>query len=358
MNIVLYASEAGPGVNKDAAYMMLKEGNKRFVSGTRTFNSLDKTTLENVSENGQHPFATVITCSDSRVPVEHIFDVGFGEVFTIRVAGNVCDVDEVASIEYGIEHLHTPVLVVLGHTQCGAVTAVAEGGEFEGSLAGLLDNITPAVEEVKAANPSLEGAELVDKCVEKNVWVSIEDLFKNSSAACELVKDGELMVVGGIYDLTTGEVKWLGNHPNEDKLVIAGNEGEHGSQLGHTGEALNKLKEGNERFVSGHRIFPNIDETTRDKLAVGGQHPFATVITCSDSRVPPEHLFDMGFGDIFVIRVAGNVCDTDEIASIEYGVHHLHTPVLVVLGHTQCGAVTAVAEEQSYMEILLYFWII
>jgi len=209
----------GAGVNKDAAYMMLKEGNRRFVSGSRTFTHLDRTRLDEVAENGQQPFATVLTCSDSRVPAEHIFDAGIGDLFVVRVAGNVCDTNEIASIEYGVDHLKTPVLVVMGHIQCGAVTAVAEGGEFHGNLAELLANIEIAVGRVTTKYPGLTGEELVSKCVEENVWVPIEDLFKRSSITCELVEKGELLVVGALYDLSTGEVKWLGSHPEEAMLV-------------------------------------------------------------------------------------------------------------------------------------------
>jgi len=334
----------GAGVNKDAAYMMLKEGNNRFVSGSRTFTHLDRTRLEEVADNGQKPFATVLTCSDSRVPAEHIFDAGIGDLFVVRVAGNVCDTDEIASIEYGAEHLKTPILVVLGHTKCGAVTAVAEGGEFHGNLAGLLDNIKVAVDEVKTKQPGLTGDELVNECVKKNIWVSIEDLFENSPVICELVKKDEILVIGALYDLDTGKVEWLGKHPDEKNLITAPHTAGETVYNNPSQEVLESLKEGNKRFVSGERTFTHLDKETMENVAVNGQKPSVTIISCSDSRVPVEHIFDAGIGDIFTVRVAGNVCDTDEIASIEYGVEHLHTPLLVVLGHTKCGAVTTVAE--------------
>jgi carbonic anhydrase len=108
----LYGNTA---VSIEQAEKMLREGNQRFASGKMKYPNLDDSRLRQVS-SGQNPYATVITCSDSRVPVEHIFDAGLGDIFVIRVAGNVCDVDEIGSIEYGIGHLYTPVLVVLGHT--------------------------------------------------------------------------------------------------------------------------------------------------------------------------------------------------------------------------------------------------
>jgi carbonic anhydrase len=105
-------------------------------------------------------------------------------------------------------------------------------------------------------------------------------------------------------------------------------------------EALDELRRGNQRFLAGRPRHPDEDEAWRDKL-VEGQHPFVTLLGCSDSRIPPELLFDQGFGDMFVIRVAGNVLDPFIEGSIEYGVHHLHTPLLLVLGHEDCGAVKA-----------------
>ena len=118
-------------------------------------------------------------------------------------------------------------------------------------------------------------------------------------------------------------------------------------------EILQMLKKGNERFYTGKATYPN---TNAARLAQAGtenqgDHAYATVITCSDSRVPVELIFDAGVMDIFVIRVAGNVCDTDEVGSIEYGLAHVHTPILVVLGHTQCGAVTAVCPWSAFTPI-------
>ncbi len=111
-------------------------------------------------------------------------------------------------------------------------------------------------------------------------------------------------------------------------------------------QALERLKEGNARFVSGKAIHPNTDLARLIQAGKENQadHAYATIISCSDSRVPVERIFDAGIMDLFIIRVAGNVVDTDEAGSIEYGLAHVKTPLFVVLGHTQCGAVTAVTE--------------
>lgn len=204
------------------ALQKLTEGNERFVAGKCTHPRIDAKRLIETAENGQHPFATVITCSDSRVPVEVLFDQGIGDIFVIRIAGNVCDVDEVGSLEYGVDHLATPVLVVLGHTHCGAVTAVATGAALHGSIPPLVDNIAPAVKKAAIANPHLSGEELVPEAIKANCWQAIEDLLKASPATQERIKTGKLKVVAAIYNIRTGRIGWLGSHPDQDRLLAAG----------------------------------------------------------------------------------------------------------------------------------------
>jgi carbonic anhydrase len=203
------------------ALQKLTEGNERFVADKCTHPRIGAKRLLETAENGQHPFATILTCSDSRVPVEVLFDQGIGDVFVIRVAGNVCDVDEIGSIEYGVDHLGTPVLVVLGHTGCGAVTAVATEAQLHGSIPQLVENIGPAVKKAAATNPHLTKEELVPEATKANCWQSIEDLLKTSSATRERVKAGKLKIVAAIYNIRTGKVGWLGAHPEQDRLLAA-----------------------------------------------------------------------------------------------------------------------------------------
>ena len=197
----------------------LKSGNQRFVTGQLQHPNLTQEVRAETTENGQHPYVTIIGCSDSRVPIEAIFDAGIGEIFVIRVAGNVVDTDEAGSIEYGIGHLHTPLLVILGHTHCGAVTAVARGDEVHGSIPALVDNIEPAVEKAKHEHGAEFSEEMVNSAINYNVWQSIEDLFKVSHEAVELVKEEKLKVLGAIYNISTGEVEWLGEHPKQNELI-------------------------------------------------------------------------------------------------------------------------------------------
>lgn len=198
------------------AIALLKEGNQRFVDGKTMHPHMDAARLAQAgSENqGDHSYATVITCSDSRVPVELIFDAGIMDIFVIRVAGNVCDVNERGSIEYGLTHVNTPVLVVLGHTQCGAVTAVThsvqgKGHALELNIPPLVDNIAPAVKRAMSKHTDIQGDGIIPYAIEENVWQSIEDLFMNSPATRELVKKGKAQVVGALYDVGTGKIDWL-----------------------------------------------------------------------------------------------------------------------------------------------------
>jgi carbonic anhydrase len=209
---------AATKLTPDEAKKQLEEGNKRFVSGNYRHPNLDKQRMAETAEKGQDPFATVLSCSDSRVPVEIIFDQGIGDVFIVRVAGNVCDVDETGSIEYGVDHLETPVLLVLGHSNCGAVTAVATDAELHGSIPSLVDNIKPAVEKAKIENPTLSGKELVPAAVKANVWQAIEDLLKGSPGLRERAEEGKVKIIGAVYHLEDGHVEWLGSHPEEKKL--------------------------------------------------------------------------------------------------------------------------------------------
>lgn len=210
------ASSAAQKPSPDAVIEMMKDGNARFVEGKSNHAHTDAARLHlaGTKNQGDYAYATVITCSDSRVPVERIFDAGIMDIFVIRVAGNVVDVDEAGSIEYGLAHVNTPVLVVLGHTQCGAVTAVTNevqghGHALERNIPPLVDNIIPAVKKAIADHPDVHGKDIIPYGIEENVWQGIEELFMRSPASREIVKSGKAKVVGAIYDVGTGKVDWL-----------------------------------------------------------------------------------------------------------------------------------------------------
>jgi len=152
----------------------------------------------------QHPHAEILSCSDSRVPPEIIFDQGLGDLFVIRVAGNVATDTELGSLEYGAEHLHIPLVVVLGHESCGAVTAAVQGGPPEGHIVSLVNLIKPAVERSRGLN-----GDAVSNAVRANVDMVVKQLRSSPPILSELVAHGKLKIVGGVYSLETGAVTWL-----------------------------------------------------------------------------------------------------------------------------------------------------
>ncbi len=200
------------------AIQTLKDGNQRFVAGNMTYPHQDAERLDAV-KSAQHPFATVLSCADSRVPVELIFDAGFGDLFSVRVAGNVCGPDELASIEYSVEHLGTPVLLVLGHSKCGVIAAAATGEAVEGILPSLIDRIMPAVERAQKKQPSVEGKQLIPAVAKENVWQAMADVLTRSEVIRKAVESGKLRVVGGLYDLGDFSVDWFGTHPEQAQLL-------------------------------------------------------------------------------------------------------------------------------------------
>jgi carbonic anhydrase len=138
-----------------------------------------------------------------------VFDQGVGDLFVVRVAGNVADTDEIASIEYAVGHLDTPILLVMGHTACGAVTAVASHADVHGHIPPLVDNIFPAVEKARAWDDKLTGGALVQAAIRTNVQQSIQDIVTRSPIVREKLVSGKLMIVGGVYDLAAGTIAWL-----------------------------------------------------------------------------------------------------------------------------------------------------
>jgi len=153
---------------------------------------------------GQAPHAIVLSCADSRVTPEIILDQGLGDLFDIRVAGNVASDTELASIEYAASHLHTPVVVIMGHQKCGAVTAAAESGEAEGHLPSLLGLIRPAIERARS-----RPGDLIDNAVHINVENVVRQIRTSTPVLAPLVDRGALRVVGAVYSLDTGKVEWL-----------------------------------------------------------------------------------------------------------------------------------------------------
>lgn len=187
------------------ALQSLLDGNERFVSSrvrAHNFASERKALVA-----GQHPKAIVLSCSDSRLPPELVFDQTLGELFVVRSAGNVADKIGLASIEYAAEHLHSRLLIVLGHEKCGAVTAAVKGGKMPtANLEALMQEIGPSLRGLKE---KYSGDELVHWGVEANVAATADEILERSPLLSHLVKEGELQLVEAVYDLDNGQVRQL-----------------------------------------------------------------------------------------------------------------------------------------------------
>jgi carbonic anhydrase len=207
-------------VTPDAALKMLQEGNGRFsAAGPKRPNQHAKRRIE-TADKGQSPFAVILSCADSRVPVEVLFDRGIGDIFVVRVAGNIASKTDIGSMEYAVDHLGSPLLVVLGHTKCGAVTATIQGGEVPPNIKAIVDCIEPAVGKARTTCPDKSGEPLLQEAITANVWQAMGDMYKNSPLIREKVKDGKLKLVGALYDIKSGKVNWMGPHPQQAQLVV------------------------------------------------------------------------------------------------------------------------------------------
>src|SRR5262245_986901 len=154
--------------------------------------------------SGQHPHAAILTCADSRVPPEIVFDQGLGDLFDVRVAGNIAGDAELASLEYAAEHLDVPLIVVMGHQRCGAVSAAVEAGEAHGHLPTLVAAIRPAVDKARGMK-----GDLVDNAVRANVELVVNQLRGSQPVLGERVAKKQLVIVGAVYSLDTGKIDWL-----------------------------------------------------------------------------------------------------------------------------------------------------
>lgn len=197
-------------ITPNKAIELLKEGNQRFVAS----NMANRDLLDQVNDtaSGQYPFATVLSCIDSRVSAELIFDQGVGDIFSARVAGNIVNEDLLGSIEFACKLAGTKVLVILGHTACGAVKGACDGAKL-GNLTILLDKIMPAVNAVSqpsdAGQRNSKNIDFVNDVAVKNVHMTIENTRNMSPVLKEMEDNGEIKIVGAMYDINNGKVTFL-----------------------------------------------------------------------------------------------------------------------------------------------------
>ena len=202
------ADERKSACTADEALARLKAGNERFVRGQARFPTVQKEVLADLAK-AQHPYATILGCSDSRVPPELVFDAGFGELFIVRVAGNVISPEIMGTLQYAGVHLRTPLFVVLGHEGCGAVEAALavkyEQASMRSRIALLLDTMLPGLAGI---DPQLPPHDRLHTAVEANVRWSMHQLLETPEGKARM-QEGELKLVGGVYELTTGRVRFL-----------------------------------------------------------------------------------------------------------------------------------------------------
>lgn len=195
------AEEHASGMNAKESLQKLIEGNNRYVTAKMTHPNQSAEKRTELTK-GQKPFAIILSCSDSRVPPEVIFDQGLGDLFIIRDAGNIIDNVALGSIEYAVEHLGTPLIMVLGHKKCGAVTAATKGEMTNTHIDSIIEAIKPAVDKNKGTK-----GDIVDETARTNVKMVIDNLKQSKPVIEEFFKEGKVSIVGGYYDLDSGKVE-------------------------------------------------------------------------------------------------------------------------------------------------------
>jgi len=201
-----HSKEYLQNLTPNQGYELLVEGNKRFINNLQS--NHDHLEMINETREGQYPFAVILSCMDSRTSTELIFDQGLGDIFSIRVAGNIVNNDILASIEYATKYIGSKVLMVLGHTECGAIKS-AKAGVIDGHITALLNRIQPSI--AKAMLKEEEYHLFSDNAAYANVENSLEEILTRSDIVKEMFKKGEIGLVGGVYNIETGQVDFFKN---------------------------------------------------------------------------------------------------------------------------------------------------
>ena len=208
--MITQTKQTQEALSPDAAIALLKEGNQRFVSRAMAERDLIKQVEQTAT--GQYPFATILSCIDSRVSAELVFDQGVGDIFSVRVAGNIVNEDLLGSMEFACKLAGTKVIVVLGHTACGAVKGACDDAKM-GNLTLLLSRIRAAVDAVaepsEPENRTSKNSTFVNAVAEKNVAITIDNIRQRSNVLREMEEFDEIKIVGAMYDISDGKVHWL-----------------------------------------------------------------------------------------------------------------------------------------------------
>jgi carbonic anhydrase len=204
-----HTKESQAAVTPEMALRLLKDGNKRFLDKATISRSYDKQ-IE-LTTSGQYPFAAVVSCIDSRIPTEIVFDQGIGDIFNARIAGNFVNQDILGSLEFACKLAGSKLIVIMGHTACGAVKGACDHAEL-GNLTAMLENIKPALNEVKTGegvDRSSNNIDFVNEVAVQNVHLTIARLKNDSSVLNGMIQNGEIKIVGAMYDVSSGKVSFI-----------------------------------------------------------------------------------------------------------------------------------------------------
>ncbi len=208
LNSITQNAKSQSEISPALAVELLKKGNERFVKNN--FISRDYQSQIQQTSKGQYPFAAIVSCIDSRIPTEIVFDQGIGDIFNARIAGNFVNEDILGSLEFACKLAGSKVIVVMGHTSCGAVKGACDHAKL-GNLTQMLDKIAPAVQAIKTADGedrSSKNIDFVNKVSKKNVELTIENIKKSSPVLKEMLDDGDIKIIGAMYDVASGEVSF------------------------------------------------------------------------------------------------------------------------------------------------------
>lgn len=205
-----HTKETQATMTPEKSLQFLKEGNERFQQNLKSNRNLIEQVIE--TRDGQFPFAIILSCIDSRVSAELVFDQGVGDIFSVRIAGNFVNTDILGSMEFACKLAGTKLIVVLGHTACGAIKGACDNAEL-GNLTSMLEKIKPAVNAVSepsdASQRNSDNADFVNSVAAKNVELTIENIHKQSPILAEMQSKGEIKIVGGMYDISNGAVNFF-----------------------------------------------------------------------------------------------------------------------------------------------------
>jgi len=359
---------ADPPVPADEAMAALQAGNKRYHTGNGgAMQTMDEALMAQLNTAGQNPVSIILGCADSRAPIEILFDVRPGDLFVLRNAGNTCSEGQdsvIGSAEYSIGNLNTKLFCVTGHTKCGALTAAVQTAlagvdtkTVAGSIGIVLDDIMSPAKEAIAILPDSPVADQIALAIKLNIFATMKKLVEFSPMVKEGIAKGDLRLTGAMYDIYTGDIEWLGDHPDLESLVgqdmpywkwkngkyTRDTKADLTSANPKVTAAVQKLKRGNERFLQGMY--------TRNPSSPEVPDPFAIVIGGGEVRVPIEQMFDVQPGELIVQRVMGNIGGRDGgtlVNSIDFAIARYDPKLLLILGDSQSRIVkTALAQSKG-----------